>query len=211
MLVEHLIAEGRAASAPAQVELRCSERLDIRRGPAQEHKVNHDAADLPCDAGTLWRRFDKKVRNQVRKAERAGLTVEPAASSTCAAFYDAFVVRMRDLGSPVHAPRVSARRDRGVRRPRAHRARAEEATSTIGGLIALAFKDRLVVPWATCLKELLPALSEHAALLGHPAARPASKASRRFDFGRSTRDSGHLPLQASVGRPGGAAVLVHDP
>ena len=43
------------------------------------------------------------MRNQVRKAERAGLSVEFGEAEKLDEFYEFFAARMRDLGSPVHA------------------------------------------------------------------------------------------------------------
>src|SRR5216110_1525017 len=100
LLVERLIAEARARRARL-VELRSAERLAIDAQPL-DSKVN---MTLALDGGpdALWRRFDKGVRNQIRKAERSGLAVDVTGTAGLPAFYDVFVERMRDLGSPVHA------------------------------------------------------------------------------------------------------------
>jgi FemAB-related protein (PEP-CTERM system-associated) len=184
-LVEHLIAEAKRLRARV-VELRCSERLDMPITPA-EHKVNM-MLPLPSDPDCLWRHFDKHVRNQIRKAERSGLTIEFGGLEKLAAFYDAFVVRMRDLGSPVHAPAfLAAVIDAFGSRARV--ALVRKGTLTIGGLMALAFKDRLVVPWATCRKEYFSLCPNM--LLYWEALRSACRDGfRRFDFGRSTRNTG---------------------
>ena len=185
MLVEHLIAEARRIGA-TQVELRCSERLDIPAQPA-EHKVNL-TLPLPADPDDLWRGFDKQVRNQIRKAERSGLTIEQGGVENLRAFYEAFVVRMRDLGSPPHAPEFL----RGVIDAFGGRARivlVRKGHVTIGALFALAFKDRLVVPWAICLKEYF-SLCPNMLLYWQTLRSACVEGFKRFDFGRSTRDSG---------------------
>jgi serine/alanine adding enzyme len=183
-LVEQLVALARQRRART-VELRCSRRLAIDAQPL-ESKVNMTLELEPADAS--WRRFDKTVRNQIRKAERAGLTVERGGPADLAVFYDVFVERMRDLGSPVHAfeflrqvvesfgsnARVMLVKLRGV---------------AIGGLVALAFKDRLVVPWSTCRKEYF-ALCPNMLLYWETIRAAAADGFERFDFGRSTRDSG---------------------
>src|SRR5581483_12077227 len=92
--------EARARGA-SQVELRCADRLAIDTPPL-DGKVNMILA-LTEPPDRLWERFDKRVRNQIRKAERAGLTVECGGAGSLTPFYDVFVERMRDLGSPVHA------------------------------------------------------------------------------------------------------------
>jgi serine/alanine adding enzyme len=185
VLVEHLVAEARRIGA-TQVELRCSEPLDIPVQPAQ-HKVNM-TLPLPADPDHLWRRFDKQVRNQVRKAERSGLTVDNGGAEHLRAFYETFVVRMRDLGSPPHAPEFL----RAVVDAFGARARivlVRKGGLTIGALIAVAFKDRLVVPWAICLKEYF-SLCPNMLLYWETLRSACAEGFKCFDFGRSTRDSG---------------------
>ena len=185
ILIEHLIAEARGIGARS-IEIRSTERLDAGIAPF-EHKVNMTLT-IPDDPDCLWHRLDKDVRYQIRKAERAGLTVETGGAALLAPFYDVFVVRMRELGSPVHARRflASALEHFGTR---ARVLLVRQGPIVIGGLIAIAFKDRLTVPWASCLKEhfsLCPNM-----LLYWTALRQASLGGfRRFEFGRSTRDSG---------------------
>jgi serine/alanine adding enzyme len=185
ILIEHLIAEARGIGAKS-IEFRSTERLDLGVPPF-EHKVNMTLA-IPGDPDCLWRGLDKDVRYQIRKAERAGLTVDAGGAELLSPFYDVFAVRMRELGSPVHARRFLA----SVLEHFGTRARVllvRQDLRVIGGLIAIAFKDRLTVPWASCLKEhfsLCPNM-----LLYWTALRQASLAGfRRFEFGRSTRDSG---------------------
>jgi serine/alanine adding enzyme len=194
ILVEHLIAEGRRIGAKS-IELRSSQRLDIGGQPA-EHKVNMTLS-VPDDADRLWRQMDKDVRNQIRKAERSGLTIESGGVERLTAFYDIFAVRMRDLGSPVHAPGFLA----AVLAHFGTRARvliALKGRLPVGGLIAIAFKDRLIVPWASCLKEYFP-LCPNMLLYWEALRRASAEGYRRFDFGRSSRDSGTYRFKAQWG------------
>ena len=194
ILIEHLIAEARRIGAKS-IELRSSNRLDIGGRPA-EHKVNMTLA-VPGDLDRLWRQVDKSVRNQIRKAERSGLTIESGGVERLAAFYDIFAVRMRDLGSPVHAPGFLA----AVLAHFGSRARVLIALKdrvAVGGLIAIAFKDRLTVPWASCLKEYFP-LCPNMLLYWEALRRACTEGFRRFDFGRSSRDSGTYRFKAQWG------------
>jgi FemAB-related protein (PEP-CTERM system-associated) len=194
ILVEHLIAEARRIGA-GLVELRCSQRLDIETRPA-ENKVNMTLA-LPSAADGLWTLLNKEVRNQIRKAERSSLSIEAGGAENFMAFYDVFVARMRDLGSPVHAPAFLA----AVLESFGERARillVRKGPTTVGGLMTLAFKDRLIVPWATCLKEYFSFCPNM--LLFWEAIRGASRDGfRRFDFGRSTRNSGTYDFKRQWG------------
>ena len=185
ILIEHLIAEARGIGARA-IELRCSERIDIGARPA-EHKVNMTLS-IPDDPDRLWHRLDKDVRYQIRKAERSGLTVNAGGAEQLESFYDVLSVRMRELGSPVHARRFLAAvlEQFGTR---AHVLLVHKGRTVIGGLMTIAFKDRLTVPWASCLKEHF-SLCPNMLLYWEALRRACAASFKRFDFGRSTRDSG---------------------
>jgi FemAB-related protein (PEP-CTERM system-associated) len=184
LLVERLIAEGRRRGARL-VELRCVNRLDIEAAPI-ESKVN---MTLPLgDPDGVWRRFDKGVRNQIRKAEKSGLTVECGGPDSLTAFYETLVERMHDLGSPVHGLPF-LRQVIDVLGPLARIALVKKGGATVGGLVALTFKDRVVVPWAACRKEYF-ALCPNMLLYWESIKKACTDGFARFDFGRSTRQSG---------------------
>lgn len=184
LLVDRLIAEARRRGARL-VELRCQTRLAIDVEPICS-KVNMTLA--LDDPATLWRRLGKGVRNQIRKAERAGLTVEYDGHHSLAAFYDTFAERMHDLGSPVHGLPF-LRHVLDAFGPLARVALVKKGHAAIGGLVALRFKDRVVVPWASCLKEHFT-LCPNMLLYWEAIKEACSEGCARFDFGRSTRDSG---------------------
>ena len=58
---------------------------------------------LPAAADTLWTGFPAKVRNQVRKAEKAGVTVRCGREGQDD-FYQLYLRRMHELGTPAHGP-----------------------------------------------------------------------------------------------------------
>jgi FemAB-related protein (PEP-CTERM system-associated) len=184
-LVTRLVEEAHRMGA-ASVELRSARRLNLTTQP-KEHKVNL-ILPLPADSDTLWRRLDGSVRNQIRKAEKAGLSVETGGVEHLGVFYELFTARMRDLGSPVHAPNFF----RAVLDAFGDRARIAIVSKDripVGALIALAFKDTVVVPWACSRKEYL-ALCPNMLLYWKTIARACADGYRRFDFGRSSRRSG---------------------
>jgi CelD/BcsL family acetyltransferase involved in cellulose biosynthesis len=59
----------------------------------------------------------------------------------------------------------------------------------VGGLIALGFKDRLVVPWASSRREYF-ASCPNMLLYWEMLRMACLEGVRRFEFGRSSRDSG---------------------
>lgn len=184
MLVDRLLQLASAHGARF-VELRCHVP-QMLEAPPLESKVNMTLRLASADV--LWRRFDKTVRNQIRKAERAGLSVERAGAADLALFYDAFAERMRDLGSPVHAIGF-LRHVCDTFGPSARLMLVRQGRTTVGGLLAIAFKDRLVVPWSTCRKEFF-ALCPNMLLYWEAIRSAAADGLQQFDFGRSTRDSG---------------------
>ena len=95
---------------------------------------------------------------------------------------------MRDLGSPVHA-REFFRATLEAFGDRARVALVRKGQTPIGGLVALAFKDVLAVPWASCAKEHF-ALCPNMLLYWETIRAGCMDGFRRFDFGRSTRGSG---------------------
>lgn len=168
------------------VEFRSTAEIDLPV-PALQDKVNL-VRSLPRDAGELWGRLDARIRNQVRKAERSGLSVEFGHREALDAFYDVFAVNMRDLGSPVHARAFFT----SILEAFGDRARVglvRKGPRAIGGLIALAFKDSLVVPWASSLHQYI-ALCPNMLMYWETMAAACREGFARFDFGRSTRNSG---------------------
>ncbi|MFZ2948388.1 MAG: hypothetical protein WA003_02770, partial [Desulfuromonadaceae bacterium] len=66
--------------------------------PTKRHKVCM-ILSLAMDVETQWQGFNAKLRNQVRKAEKSGLTVTVGGKELLADFYAVFVRNMRDLGT----------------------------------------------------------------------------------------------------------------
>ena len=61
---------------------------------------------LPSASDRLWTDFDPKVRNQIRKGEKAGLAVHWGSRELLDEFYAVFARNMRDLGTPVFGRRA---------------------------------------------------------------------------------------------------------
>ncbi len=84
-------------------ELRHVDRVFLEL-PVRDAKVSM-SLELPDDPDVLWKSVGAKVRNLVRKAEKAGLTPRPGTPDDLPAFQDVFARNMRDLGTPVYSPR----------------------------------------------------------------------------------------------------------
>ncbi len=195
-LADRLMTEARALGA-GRVELRCTAPLALPVQPSLE-KVTL-VLPLPPDPDRLWRSLDPKVRNQVRKAERSGLTIEVGGIDRLDEFYRVFAVNMRDLGSPLHAKTFF----RVILDAFGQWARvilALKDTTPVGGLISLAFKDTLYVPWASSLRQYAP-FCPNMLLYWETLRLGCKNGLSRFDFGRSSRRSGtyHFKRQWGAG------------
>ena len=143
---------------------------------------------LPSTPDGLWSDVDRKVRNQVRKAQKDGLTAHTGHSELIADFYAVFSRNMRDLGTPVYPKSLFVETARLFSDDlRVYVVRLGRVP--VAAAIALRFRDIIIVPWASSLREhrqhcpnmlLYWTMLENASQLG----------ARTFDFGRSTRDAG---------------------
>lgn len=170
----------------SHVELRHRARLCPTLA-VREHKVGMYLT-LAQDPGRAWDGLDKKVRNQVRKAEKSGLTARWGGAELLDRFYGVFARNMRDLGTPVYSPRFFAE----VLAAFPEQARVclvDHGETTVAGAISLSHRGVLEVPWASSLREyrshcpnnlLYWRIIEHAIESRHVT----------LDFGRSTPHEG---------------------
>jgi FemAB-related protein (PEP-CTERM system-associated) len=170
----------------AHLELRHTRR-QFTELACRQHKLAFNCA-LPRSAESLWSALDRKVRNQVRKAQKAGLTVATGGSELVPDFYRVFCRNMRDLGTPVYSRRLF---DETLRlfpdQALVHVVRLGDMTLAAG--VSLRFRDVVSVPWASSLREfrhVCPNMLLYWTMLEHAIARGATT----FDFGRSSPDSG---------------------
>jgi serine/alanine adding enzyme len=165
--------------------------------PARQHKVTM-LLPLASDADAMWNLLDRKVRNQVRKAEKSGLTCEVGGRELIDAFYPVFATNMRDLGTPVYARRLfeevfAALPDR----TRMYVVRASDGTAVAAG-VGLRFRDTVEMPWASSLKEHR-AMSPNNLLYWTAIKDAIAAGATTFDFGRSTPNEGTYNFKAQWG------------
>jgi serine/alanine adding enzyme len=193
-LVDRLLTEARVLGARA-VDLRTPLRLPIDARSVAS-KVNM-ALSLEADPDQMWRRLDKDTRYQVRKARQSGLSVQVGGAEQLDAFYPIFAARMRDLGSPVH-DRTFFKETVDAFEGRSWIVLVRKGDTVIGGLVAIAFRDRVVVPWAACLKEHFR-FCPNMLLYWETIRAACAEGFARFDFGRSTLRSGTYRFKAQWG------------
>jgi FemAB-related protein (PEP-CTERM system-associated) len=184
-LVDHAAGLARARSL-SYVLLRHRTR-QMHGLPARSHKVTM-LLPLAETRELMWNRLDRKVRNQVRKAEKSGVTVQSGGLDLLDDFYRVFARNMRDLGTPVYGKTLFASILREFPADaQLHVARVNGGA--IAGALSYAYGEWIEVPSASSLREHRALCPNH--LLYWSIMTAAIAAGRRvFDFGRSTPHDG---------------------
>jgi serine/alanine adding enzyme len=154
---------------------------------AKRHKV---AMVLPL-AGSVeqqWAGLDKKVRNQIRKAEKNELTGKDGGAELLADFYTVFATNMRDLGTPVYT-REFFREVLATFPTQARVFCVYFNGQPIAASIVHWRSGTIEVPWASSLRTFNP-LCANVYLYWLMLRFAIERGFRRFDFGRSTPGEG---------------------
>jgi serine/alanine adding enzyme len=155
------------------------------------------ARHLPGDVDTLWTALDRKVRNQVRKAEKSQLVASTAGVEGLAEFYAVFARNMRDLGTPVYSPRLFE----AVLTTFPDRARlviVRLGTTPVAAGLTWRWRGRTEVPWASSLREH-NALAPNNLLYWTILKEAIAAGSTSLDFGRSTPNEGTFHFKKQWG------------
>lgn len=154
---------------------------------ARRHKV---AMRLPlcATADGQWNALDRKVRNQIRKAEKSGARVSDGGVELLDAFYAVFARNMRDLGTPVYSIRFFAEvLDTFPDRTRVFV--VSVADEPVAASLVLWHRDMIEVPWASAIREFNP-LCVNVLLYWQMLRFAAERGFAVFDLGRSTPGEG---------------------
>ena len=178
------------------LELRhCGEQMFHELTP-RRHKVAMELS-LASTSEEQWQALDRKLRNQVRKAEKSGLVAEEGGVELLPAFYDVFARNMRDLGTPVYGVNffrevLSAFPDRSRVVCVRHEGRP------IAASIVHWRGPRIEVPWASALREFNP-LCPNVLLYWTMIQLAVGRCCTTFDFGRSTPNEGTFQFKKQWG------------
>ncbi len=170
----------------SHVELRHTRRR-CPEIPCRQHKLAMTLA-LPSVTDELWASLDRKVRNQVRKAQKANLVVASGGVELVDEFYAVFARNMRDLGTPVYPKSLFE----ATMRAFADRARVfvvRHDSRPIAAGVSIGFRQTVLNPWASSLREfrqLCPNMLLYWAMLEQAVADGVTT----FDFGRSSPGGG---------------------
>ena len=100
--VPESFAAGLASAEETMLEASGSATMTATAEPERRVKSIRSQTGAQTADG-YWKSLDAKVRNQVRKAEKSGVTVVWGREELLGDFYDVFCINMRNLGSPTHA------------------------------------------------------------------------------------------------------------
>jgi serine/alanine adding enzyme len=153
--------------------------------------------DLPDSAEALMNGFKSKLRSQIKKAIKDGLKAEIGGEELLGAFYEVFLVNMRDLGSPVHSKRLMENVLTHFRKE-ARVVIVRHSGQPIAGSIVVGFQHVLENPWASSLRAFSH-LNANMLLYWAMLEYGCENGFRKFDFGRSTPDEGTYRFKAQWG------------
>lgn len=154
--------------------------------PVSTRKVTF-LLELDSDPEKIWTGFNAKLRNQIRKADKSGLTTHFGGLDYLDAFYEVFARNMRDLGTPVWG-RDFFEKILTTLEDAARLILVKMNDKVIAGGLVLSFKDRLYVPSASAYREYLKYCPNHA-LYWRVIKEGCTQGYGYFDFGRSTWES----------------------
>ena len=188
------IGEGLLSEAAALRKELGAEHVELRHSdpwpadlPTKQHKVCM-VLELGMDAEAQWQGFNAKLRNQIRKAEKSGLTVAVGDKELLPDFYTVFVRNMRDLGTPVYAQKLFAEVLTAFPVDSRIIAVYLEGKPLAAGLI-VRFRETVEIPWASSIRDYNTLCPNN--LLYWTALKHAMEIGcKRFDFGRSTPGEG---------------------
>ncbi|MGE3509280.1 MAG: FemAB family XrtA/PEP-CTERM system-associated protein [Vicinamibacterales bacterium] len=143
---------------------------------------------LPADADALWKALGAKLRNQVNRPIKEGMTATFGGLDELDAFYQVFSINMRDMGTPVYSRRFFAEILRAF--PDSSRiCTVYHQGEPLAAGFLVGFRGTLEIPWASSLKKanrLAPNMLLYWSVLKHAC----ESGYRVFDFGRSSPDAG---------------------
>jgi FemAB-related protein (PEP-CTERM system-associated) len=177
------------------VELRqsCEVPGDFR---VSTHKVSL-TMPLKATVEEQWEAAPSERRNRVRKAQKSGLRAEFAGPERLTDFYRVWSHNMRDLGSPAHSLKWF---ETALETFREHMTLLLIRDDRVfaGAAVLVEYKDTLAVPWVSSLRQHF-GRHPNDLLYWEAVKRAVDRGCSRFDFGRSTADSGNFTYKVRWG------------
>ena len=153
--------EARQALIDAAVDearIRDCVHLELRHTHRQFEKLQHKQAkvamllDLPESEEELWSGFKSKLRSQIRKPEKEGVTTKVGRLDLVDDFYHVFSMNMRDLGTPVYTKKLFINVLNAFPKSSWIIAAYKDDLPLAAGFL-LGFRNTIEIPWASSLRE----------------------------------------------------------
>lgn len=192
----------RAAALADELNVR---HLELRHETAVAHpdlnaelttKV-HMRFRLPGTVEQLWKGFDSKVRNQIRKGEKGAFAVTWGGHECLDGFYDVLAENMRDLGSPVYGAELF-RAILSAFPGDAEICLVRDGTKPVAAALLLHGWGITEVPTASSLRDYNPS-NVNMLMYHHLLQRAVERGQRVFDFGRSTLEGSTFKFKKQWG------------
>ena len=164
--------------------------------PVQAHKVNM-LLTLPTDPEQLWNSFSSKLRAQIRRPDRENPQVFFGRNDLVDDFYKVFSRNMRDLGTPVYTKRLFI----NILNTFPDDSRIiciKIGNKPVAAGFLLKHRNMFEIPWASTIKSVNP-LSMNMLMYWEVLKFAIEQGIERFDFGRSTIDSGTFRFKRQWG------------
>jgi FemAB-related protein (PEP-CTERM system-associated) len=201
------VIAGSAETANALITAAGDEARARKCDHVELRHVGRQFPELPCKTHKVSMRLplgnvsidtlDRKVRNQIRKAEKSGLTVERGGEELVGEFYHVFSRNMRDLGTPVYSRRLFEEVLRVFpQRSQLHVVRYHGQPIAAGVTYRTATMVQL--PWASSIREFNP-LCANVLLYWDAIQFAQASGAAVFDMGRSTPNEGTFKFKAQWG------------
>ena len=185
-LLEASAIEKAKALDATHIELR-HESLMKTAWVSTERKVSMRLS-LPNSYELLLKGFPSKLRSQVRRAQKEGMSVRVGGSECLGEFYAVFSRCMRDLGTPVYAKEFFAK-ILEVFPKEARICIVSHGDVPVAAGFLYGFRSTMEIPWAASDKRF-NRLAPNMLLYGTVLEYACQQGFQVFDFGRSSPDSG---------------------
>ena len=181
LLIDEAIRTAKRLGA-SHIEFR--QELPLGNGfPVKTLKVSM-RLELPESGEDLWTSFPSKLRSQIRRPQKEGMTVRIARHEELDNFYRIFSINMRDLGTPVY-PKYFFGNILDHFHESSWICTVSAGTTPVASGFLLGFKEKLEIPWASSIRAY-NRLGPNMLLYWSCLEFACNRVFRVFDFGRST-------------------------
>jgi serine/alanine adding enzyme len=179
-----------------RVELRHAHPVPARGLPTRDDKVLMRLA-LPATEDELFKRVGPKMRADIRRPEKEGMTATVGGAELLPEFHAVYAAVMRDLGSPCHS--LALFRACFARMPeRSFVCVVRYEGRPVGGGYLVGMGDTLEIPCAGTL-HAMNRLRPNMLLYWTVLREAIRRGYRAFSFGRSSADSGTFTFKKNWG------------